>query len=246
MYKLSVEGIAKGFGNIKVMQDIGFSMVTGSSVGILGPSGCGKTTLFQIIAGLLMPDNGSVKVDGQDFTGRTGRISFMQQKDLLLPWKSVLDNVTVPLILGGMSKEKARARSREYFKDFGLEGFETMYPSQLSGGMRQRAALLRTYLFKSDIVLLDEPFGALDAITRRQMQQWLLSIVKKYNLTVLLVTHDVEEAILLTQRVILLTPRPATILQEVAIDQIRLYGPKGIRDEVLLEYKNWLMGYLGV
>lgn len=178
---------------------------------ILGPSGCGKSTLLNIIAGLMKPDQGKVELGGKDWTGRTGRASYMQQKDLLLPSRDIMDNVCIPLILKGISVKEAHAAASVYLKDFGLDGFEKYYPRQLSGGMKQRAALLRTYLFTSDIMLMDEPFASLDAITRRKMQLWLKEICAAYKPTVLFVTHDINEALLLADSIYVLSPRPAQI-----------------------------------
>ncbi len=186
---------------------------------IIGPSGCGKSTLFNIIAGLIEPDQGTIWIDGQDWTGKTGRISYMQQKDLLLPSRNILDNVCIPLLLKGMSKKKAREEAVTYLQDFGLEGFANYYPQQLSGGMRQRAALLRTYLQASDILLLDEPFAALDAINRRNMQLWLKKLCQQYKSSVLFITHDIEEALLLADRIYIFSARPARILLEITLNQ---------------------------
>ena len=154
-------------------------------VSVLGPSGCGKSTLFNIIAGLLKPDEGMILIEGENYIGKTGRVSYMYQKDLLLPWKTVLDNVSIPLVLKGMSKKESRKEASQYLPLFGLENFAQSYPFQLSGGMRQRAALLRTYLFSNDIMLLDEPFGGLDAITKRKMHYWLLGLLEKLHASIL-------------------------------------------------------------
>lgn len=197
-----------------VLSDISFDVRKGEVLGILGPSGCGKSTLFNIISGLERPDGGQVFLNGKDCTGQTGNISFMHQKDLLLPWKNLLDNVSVPLVLRKVPPKEARETARTYLDDFGLAGFEDHYPLELSGGMRQRAALLRTYLFTRDIMLLDEPFGALDAITRGRMQEWLLGFIKEHSLTVLFVTHDVDEAVMLADRVLVLSPAPAKIIAD--------------------------------
>ncbi len=185
---------------------------------IIGPSGCGKSTLFNIIAGLIKPDQGTVFIDGHDWSGKTGRISYMQQKDLLLPSRNILDNVCIPLLLKGMSKKAARQQAASYLEDFGLKGFANYYPRQLSGGMRQRAALLRTYLQASDILLLDEPFAALDAINRRNMQLWLKKLCSRYQSSVLFITHDIEEALLLADRIYLFSARPARIKLEIDLN----------------------------
>lgn len=167
------------------------------------------------MAGLIKPDQGTVFIDGHDWSGKTGRISYMQQKDLLLPSRNILDNVCIPLLLKGMSKKAARQQAASYLEDFGLMGFANYYPRQLSGGMRQRAALLRTYLQASDILLLDEPFAALDAINRRNMQLWLKKLCSHYQSSVLFITHDIEEALLLADRIYLFSARPARIRLEI-------------------------------
>lgn len=192
-------------------------------VSILGPSGCGKSTIFNIIAGLLMPSQGAIYLDGENISGMIGFTGYMLQKDMLLPWRTVLDNVILGMELRGMSKRAARERARPHLRRYGLAGFETHYPGALSGGMRQRAALLRTLLYDSDVVLLDEPFGALDAQTRGQMQEWLLQLWTDFQKTVVFVTHDVEEAVYLSDQVIVMTPRPGRIkdILEVPIGRPR-------------------------
>lgn len=217
MAKVEVRNLVKTYGDLDTLAGISLKLYDGEFVAVVGPSGCGKSTLFNIIAGLHQPDKGRVYIDGEDFTGRTGRVSYMHQKDLLLPWKNILDNVCLPLVIKGLSWKAAREHAAPYFQAFGLAGFEQHYPGQLSGGMRQRAALLRTYLFASDIMLLDEPFGALDAITRRELQLWLLSTLEQYRASVLLITHDVDEAILLSDRIYVLTERPARIKAEIKV-----------------------------
>jgi ABC-type nitrate/sulfonate/bicarbonate transport system ATPase subunit len=202
---------------MKVLKGISLEAGNEEFVSILGPSGCGKSTLFEIISGLLKPDEGIVSIDGMDFRGKTGRVSYMPQKDLLLPWKKIIDNVGLPLILKGKSQGEARRIAYDYFDAFGLSGFEYAYPIQLSGGMKQRAALLRTYLFASDIMLLDEPFGALDAITRSKIHVWLLDIWEKFKPTVLFITHDIDEAIFLSDRIYILSERPATIKEVIHV-----------------------------
>ncbi len=200
-----------------IIDDVSFYLNKNEFVTLIGPSGCGKSTIFNMIAGIVSIDKGKVYIDGQDCTGKVGQVSYMYQKDLLLPWKKVIDNTILPLIIKGETVTEARKKVIPYLKLFGLEGFEYKYPFQLSGGMRQRAALLRTYMFSKDIVLLDEPFAGLDAITRSKMQSWLLQVVDKVKATVLFVTHDIEEAIYLSDRIYVLTERPARIREEVSI-----------------------------
>ena len=204
-----------------IIQDISIHLNEGELVSLLGISGSGKTTLFQVISGLVKPDSGTVFISGKDVTGEPGHISYMLQKDLLLPQKKVIDNVSLPLVIRGVKKSDARKQAMPYFDQFGLTGTEYKYPSQLSGGMRQRAALLRTYLCDCKAALLDEPFSALDMITKRQMHAWYQDVMAKINLSTLLITHDIDEAILLSNRIYLLTGAPGKINDELHIDRPR-------------------------
>lgn len=213
---LEVRGITSLYEDLPILNDIHMHLDEGEFVSIVGPSGCGKSTLFHHISGIMTPEKGSVLIRGEDHTGRAGRVSYMYQKDLLMPWKKVVDNVALPLRLKGLSKKEARERALELFELFGLEGFEKSYPYQLSGGMRQRASLLRTYLYSSDILLLDEPFGGLDAITRARLQDWLLELLARLDVAVLFITHDIEEALYLSDRIYVLSDRPAEIRKEFA------------------------------
>ena len=215
--KLKVEHLKQNYEGMPIVDDISFHLNKNEFVTLIGPSGCGKSTIFNIIAGIVPLDEGKVFIDGKDYTGEPGHVSYMYQKDLLLPWKKVIDNTALPLIIKGEKLKEAREKVIPYLKLFGLEGFEYKYPFQLSGGMRQRAALLRTYMFSRDIVLLDEPFGGLDAITRLRMQAWLLQVIGKINTSVLFITHDIEEAAFLSDRIFVLSPRPAKIREEVPI-----------------------------
>ncbi len=223
--KIEALNIKKSFAGLDTLKDISLSLEENKFVSILGPSGCGKSTLFDIISGLEKPDMGSVLIEGKNYTGRTGRVSYMHQKDLLLPWKTVLDNCCIPLIIKGLNLKQAREKAECYFSLFGLLGFEKYYPGQLSGGMKQRAALLRTYLFSNDIMLLDEPFGGLDAMTRRDMQLWLLKLLENFKSSILFITHSVDEAIFLSDKIYLLSKRPAEVRSvfEVNIERPRDY-----------------------
>jgi len=223
--KIKVNEIRKSYDGLDTIENISLTLKENRIVSIIGPSGCGKTTLFEIISGLDNPDSGSVFIDGIEYTGRTGRVSYMRHKDLLFPWLTILDNVSLPAILKGEEKESAKRNAFEFFEVFGLKGFENYYPNQLSGGMKQRAAFLRSYLFSSDIMLLDEPFGGLDAITRRKMQLWLQEIITKFSSSVLFITHSVDEAIFLSDEIYVLSKRPATV---VDILEIRLRKPRDI------------------
>ena len=200
-----------------IVNDISFFLKKGEFVTLIGPSGCGKSTIFNMIGGIIPIDAGKVLIDGINITGEAGHVSYMYQKDLLLPWKNIIDNISLPLLIKGKSIKESRKRVIHYFKLFGLEGFEYKYPFQLSGGMRQRAALLRTYMFSKDILLLDEPFGGLDAITRAKMQEWLLQVIIKIRTSVLFITHDIDEGIYLSDRIYVLSERPAKINKEIIV-----------------------------
>jgi ABC-type nitrate/sulfonate/bicarbonate transport system ATPase subunit len=213
---LRVTKVSKRLDEWDVLRDVGFDVRRGETVAVIGPSGCGKSTLLRVVAGHMRPDSGEVRLFGGPITGCDARLALMPQKDMLLEWHTVVDNAALPLLLRGTPKKRARTRAAAFFREFGLAGFENAYPCQLSGGMRQRAALLRTALSEAEALLLDEPFGALDAITRMDMQDFLVE--KRETLrTVLLVTHDVEEALYLASRVIVLSGRPAHVAREVEI-----------------------------
>jgi ABC-type nitrate/sulfonate/bicarbonate transport system ATPase subunit len=207
----------------QALADVSFSVAPREFVAIVGPSGSGKSTLFNLIVGLFQPDAGEILLDGEIATTRTGRFGYMPQRDLLLPWRDILGNVVIPLELRRVPAAQARRRALEQLPLFGLQGFEHAWPAALSGGMRQRAALLRTILTDSRALLLDEPFGALDALTRREMQDWLLDLWSRLRPTVLFITHDVAEAVYLADRVLVLSARPAHVVREV---QIRLPRPR--------------------
>lgn len=234
MSEVVVENVSKTLDNLHVIANISFEVKDNEFVVILGPSGCGKSTLFHIISGLLKPDIGNIYIDGTNWTGKTGRVGYMQQKDLLLPSKNVLTNVAIPLLLKGEEPKLAYKKARENLADFGLSGFEKYYPRELSGGMRQRAALLRTFMFVKDILLLDEPFASLDAITRRKMHLWLKDLCSRYNSSVLFVTHDLEEAIMLADRIYILSNRPATIKAEYNLKLYKTYPEQELlKNEIL-------------
>lgn len=204
-----------------MLEDISISLQKGELVSLLGISGAGKTTLFNVISGLYRPETGQVLLNREDVTGRPGRISYMLQKDLLLPYRTVVDNVALPLIVKGTPKKEARARAGDLFAQFGLDGAQKKYPHQLSGGMRQRAALLRTYLASDGVALLDEPFSALDTITRSAMHEWYLNIMEKIDLSTIFITHDMDEAVKLSDRIYILSGKPGKITAEITIDVSR-------------------------
>ena len=217
MELLRTEGITKSYQSRLIIRDISIHLEEGELVSLLGLSGSGKTTLLNIMSGLIAPDSGRVFLNGNDITGQPGHISYMLQKDLLLEHKRVIDNVALPLVIRGMKKQQAREQADPYFEQFDLSGTQMLYPCQLSGGMRQRAALLRTYLGSRGLILLDEPFSALDMITRDQLHSWYLGIMRKMSLSTILITHDVDEAIMLSDRICLLTGTPGEIRHEIRI-----------------------------
>lgn len=202
---------------VPVLEGIDVRVENGRFVSFIGPSGSGKSTLFKIIAGLLQPERGKVYLQNREVCARIGRVGYMPQRDLLMPWRTVLDNAILPLELRGMGKREARRRAERWLQDFGLQDFARAYPAHLSGGMRQRVAFLRTVMGGQDVLLLDEPFAALDAFTRREMQEWLLDIWEKLGKTILFITHDVEEAVFLADEVYVFSARPVRRLQRVSV-----------------------------
>ena len=247
MSKLEVKNLTQTFAQkgdaLPVLDDLNLSVDDGQFVALLGPSGCGKSTLFNIVSGLLEPDTGEIYLNGDRIYGNTGDFAYMQQKDLLLPWRTVLKNVLVGPEIHNESLEDAVKEARQRLAQLGLSGFENSYPMQLSGGMRQRVALVRTLLFRKEILLLDEPFGALDAMTRTVMQSILLDIWAADRQTVLLITHDVEEALLLADKIYVLTARPATLKAEVPVPLSR---PRNITDVPLIRLKKDLLALLQI
>jgi ABC-type nitrate/sulfonate/bicarbonate transport system ATPase subunit len=215
MSAVTISGVHRSFDGNHVLDGIEFDLSPGEFVSVIGPSGSGKSTLFGLVAGLDTPDEGSITVGGRP--AAPGRAALMPQKDLLFPWRTVLDNCALALEVQGASRREARERARMLFPAFGLTGFEDARPSALSGGMRQRAALARTVVQQRELLLLDEPFGALDSLTRTDMQLWLQEVWQRHRWTVLMITHDVREAVLLSDRVLVLSPRPARILHEVLV-----------------------------
>lgn len=229
-WRLELRGLSRSFGgpggSLPVLQGVSVAAGAGEFVSVVGPSGCGKSTLFNLAAGLDRPSRGAVLLDGQDRTGRPGAVAYMPQKDLLFPWRRVLDNTALGLQVQGVARREARRRAAELFPAFGLGGFEHAYPFQLSGGMRQRAALLRTVVQGRSVLLLDEPFGALDSLTRTELQVWLEQVWERFQWTVVLVTHDIREAVYLSDRVYVLSPRPARVLAEISVPLARPRAPE--------------------
>ncbi len=244
MAVLQVNGVSKAFDDEQIIENVSLELHEGEIVSLLGVSGGGKTTLFNIIAGLSVPDSGQVLMDGEDIIGKPGKVSYMLQKDLLLPYKTIVDNVALPLIIKGMKKKEAREKAAGYFEEFGLSGTEKKYPMQLSGGMKQRAALLRTYLFSEKVALLDEPFSALDMLTKGTVHEWYLDVMEKIKLSTLFITHDIDEAILLSDRIYLLTGKPGRITKEIVIKEPKPRGKDFNLTEEFLEYKREIISHL--
>lgn len=216
---LKAQNISKSFGEKQVLSDVNITLNKGEIVSLLGVSGAGKTTLFNILSGIYKADTGNVYLNGEDITGKPGKVSYMLQKDLLFPYRKVIDNVCLPLIINGAKKKEAREKALPLFKVFDIEGTEFKYPDQLSGGMRQRAALLRTYLSSNGVALLDEPFSALDTITRTKIHKWYLDVMGQIDLSTVFITHDIDEAIILSDRIYVLSGTPGTIANEIVIDE---------------------------
>ncbi len=217
MLEFRCENITKNYQGEPVIKDINLSIKSGEIVSLVGSSGVGKTTLFNVLSGLDLPDGGKVYLGDNDITGQSGKVGYMQQKDLLLPYKTIIDNVCLPLVLKGERKKTAYEKAEQFFHDFGIEGTQKKYPHQLSGGMRQRAAFLRTYLFCDKIMLLDEPFSALDTITKRKMHEWFFDMQKKIGAGVLFITHDIDEALFLSDKILIMSGVPGKITMEIEI-----------------------------
>jgi ABC-type nitrate/sulfonate/bicarbonate transport system ATPase subunit len=239
MSALELSKIGLSLGGIPVLDDVSMHVAQGEFVSILGPSGCGKSSLLRLLTGALNPDRGEIRVGGAPLDERSRAFAFMPQRDALMPWRRIIDNVILGLEVQGLGRAEARARVRPLFAAFGLEGFERHYPAQLSGGMRQRAALMRTIVQDRPVQLLDEPFGALDALTRAEMQRWLERRWQDARWTTVLVTHDVREAVALSDRIYVLSPRPARIVAEFEVSDRRprlgaTLSPEAVRLEAAL------------
>lgn len=248
LWRIEVRSVSKTFSHagqqLLALDAVSLQVRDREFVSVIGPSGCGKSTLLNIIAGLEEPSSGEVWLDGLPAPERLGRVAYMHQRDLLLPWRTVLDNVVLGLEIAGVPRAQARERARGWLARFGLEGFADVYPAALSGGMRQRAAFLRTLLTERPVLLLDEPFGALDALTRAEMQEWLLALWDDVGRTVLFVTHDVEEAILLADRVLLMSQRPGRILREYSVPLPRPRTYQQVTDPAFVALKAELLATL--
>ncbi len=249
-YAVQAQNISKSFRvNGSIVQALDAASLRAAPrefVTLIGPSGCGKSTLLNIICGLMEPDAGEVQLRGVANGPRIGRVGYMPQRDLLLPWRKVLDNILLGPAIQGRDLHAARQEALDLLPLFGLEGFENNYPATLSGGMRQRAALMRTFLCQQEITLLDEPLGALDALTRRTMRSWLLDVWARFQRTVLFVTHDVDEAIYLSDRIYVFSPRPGRVLCEVIVDLPRPRDEHLINEPQFAAHREELLTALGV
>ena len=233
---LELKQISRAFGDRQVLDGVSFDVAPGEFVSLIGPSGAGKSTLFNIIAGLDTPDSGELRFDGTT--------AYMPQKDLLFPWRTIEANAALGLEVQGVPKKEARARAREWFPQFGLEGFEKALPFQLSGGMRQRAALLRTVVQEKSTLLLDEPFGALDSLTRSELQTWLQGMWAEHDWTAMLITHDVREAIMLSDRIVVLNPRPTSVREIIDVDLPRPRGTEVLSSPEFGELERRILEHL--
>lgn len=241
---LKIENLTNKFEDLEVLKNLNLSIKKGEFVSIVGPSGCGKTTLFRLITGLIKDYEGSILVDNVEAKTYSKAIAYMPQKDMLLPFRTLYGNAKIPLEIRGIPKKDYDKHINPLLKDFLLEEHVNHYPSELSGGLKQRAALLRTFLIDSELMLLDEPFGALDAITRHKMQKWLLDVWEKYNHTVLFITHDIDEALFLSDKVYVMSTKPGEFIKELNVEIER---PRKVEDslsETFINYKKEIMKYL--
>ncbi|CRH93296.1 ABC-type nitrate/sulfonate/bicarbonate transport system, ATPase component [Peptoniphilus asaccharolyticus DSM 20463] len=240
---LEVKNVEKSYESKKIIEDISIDLRKGEIISLLGLSGVGKTTLFNIISGVESPDSGEVILKGEEITAKPGHISYMLQKDLLIEQKTILDNIILPLRIKGVKKNIAVKKANEYLEMFGLLGYEKSYPNSLSGGMRQRAAFLRTYFASEEVVLLDEPFSALDAITKKEMHKWYKEISQRLNLSTIFITHDIDEALEMSDRIYLMIGSPGKIENEIVIKSSE--GDFTLTKE-FLEYKKEILHLLGL
>jgi len=244
---LELRGVSKTFEghrlpSVRALEPIDLTIPEGRFLSIVGPSGCGKSTIFNMVAGLELPSTGEIALDGKSIVGMSGVTAYMLQKDLLLPWRSIINNVILGMEIDRVPKAQSLDRARPLLERYGLGGFEDRYPSELSGGMRQRAALLRTMLCDRNIVLLDEPFAALDAQTRTGLQEWLLDVWDDFRKTVVFVTHDIDEAIYLSDRIVIMSSRPGRILNEFDVELERPRKRSIVTQPAFIRYKEYILG----
>ncbi|ETZ25584.1 hypothetical protein HMPREF2085_01606 [Fusobacterium nucleatum 13_3C] len=237
---LEVKNLSYSFGNNPILKDINIHVSENEMVAIVGSSGVGKSTLFNLIAGVLKKQTGEISINGSD--DYIGKVAYMLQKDLLFEHKTIIDNVILPLIIAKVDKKEALEEGNKILKQFNLDKYANKYPQQLSGGMRQRVALIRTYMFKRNIFLLDEAFSALDAITKKELHKWYLDLKKEFNLTTLLITHDIEEAVFLSDRIYILGNKPGEIIGEIKIK----INPNEDIDVQRLFYKKEILNIMNI
>ena len=237
---LEVKNLSYSFGNNPILKDINIHVNENEIVAIVGSSGVGKSTLFNLIAGVLKKQTGEITIDGSN--DYIGKVAYMLQKDLLFEHKTIINNVILPLIIAKVNKKKALEEGNKILKQFNLDKYANKYPQQLSGGMRQRVALIRTYMFKRKIFLLDEAFSALDAITKKELHKWYLDLKKEFNLTTLLITHDIEEAVFLSDRIYILGNKPGEIIGEIKIE----INPNEDIDVQRLFYKKEILNIMNI
>lgn len=237
---LEIKNLSYSFGNNHILKDINIYVKENEMVAIVGSSGVGKSTLFNLIAGVLKKQSGEIIINGSD--DYIGKVAYMLQKDLLFEHKTIINNVILPLIIAKIDKKVALEEGRKILKQFNLEKYADKYPKQLSGGMRQRVALIRTYMFKRNIFLLDEAFSALDAITKKELHKWYLNLKNEFNLTTLLITHDIEEAIFLSDRIYILANKPGEIIKEIKIE----INPNEDIDVQRLFYKKEILNIMNI
>ena len=237
---LEVKNLSYSFGNNPILKDINIHVNKNEMVAIVGSSGVGKSTLFNLIAGVLKKQVGEITINGSN--DYIGKVAYMLQKDLLFEHKTIIDNVILPLIIAKVNKKEALEEGNRILKQFNLDKYANKYPQQLSGGMRQRVALIRTYMFKRNIFLLDEAFSALDAITKKELHKWYLDLKKEFNLTTLLITHDIEEAVFLSDRIYILGNKPGEIIGEIKIE----INPNEDIDVQRLFYKKEILNIMNI
>ena len=237
---LEVKNLSYSFGNNPILKDINIHVNENEMVAIVGSSGVGKSTLFNLIAGVLKKQVGEIAINGSN--DYIGKVAYMLQKDLLFEHKTIIDNVILPLIIAKVNKKEALEEGNKILKQFNLDKYANKYPQQLSGGMRQRVALIRTYMFKRKIFLLDEAFSALDAITKKELHKWYLDLKKEFDLTTLLITHDIEEAVFLSDRIYILGNKPGEIIGEIKIE----INPNEDIDVQRLFYKKEILNIMNI
>ena len=237
---LDIKNLSYSFGSNPILKDINIHVNENEMVAIVGSSGVGKSTLFNLIAGVLKKQVGKITINGSE--DYIGKVAYMLQKDLLFEHKTIIDNIILPLIIAKVNKKEALEEGNKILKQFNLDKYANKYPQQLSGGMRQRVALIRTYMFKRKIFLLDEAFSALDAITKKELHKWYLDLKKEFNLTTLLITHDIEEAVFLSDRIYILGNKPGEIIREIKIE----INPNEDIDVQRLFYKKEILNIMNI